>query len=65
MILEGGGTTKRLKHVLTRMAYLQERMNEGLIVCVHISTDGMIADIGTKVLSPATFHAHRIMLVHD
>ena len=62
-ISEAGGTTKRLKHVLTRMAYLQEKVDEKLVVLLHIDTNGMIADIGTKMLSATEFHRLRDLLV--
>ena len=54
---------KRLKHVLTRMAYLQEKVDEKLVVLLHIDTNGMIADIGTKMLSATEFHRLRELLV--
>ena len=47
------------------MAYLHERIQEGLVVVLHISKNGMIADIGTKVLSPGDFHRLRSYLVWD
>ena len=58
-------STRRMKHVLTRMAFLQERIDEGTIVLIHIDTDGMIADIGTKVLGPTTFHNLRRFLNYE
>ena len=54
---------KRMKHVLTRMAYLNEAIKEGLVVLMHVSTCGNIADLGTKLLGPAAFHQHRQFLV--
>ena len=58
-------STKRMKHVRTRMAYLQEQKDDGFLVLVHLRNDAMVADIGTKVLSPADFHRFRIYLVWD
>ena len=58
-------TTKHMKHVLTRMAFLQEQIDAGLMTLVHIDTDGMIADIGTKVLGPTQFHNLRRFLVYE
>ena len=58
-------STKRMKHVLTRMAYLQELIDAGTLTLVHIDTDGNVADIGTKVLGPTTFHNHRRFLVYE
>ena len=54
-----------MKHVLTRMKYLQELVDAGTITIVHLKGTAMVADIGTKVLGPTTFHAHRVWLVHD
>ena len=62
-ISQGDYTTKRMKHVLTRMGYLKELVEAKLITLVHIGTDGMIADIGTKILSPSVFHRFLVWLV--
>ena len=43
-------STKQLKHVLTRMGYLQELIDSHLTILSHIGNAGMVADIGTKVL---------------
>ena len=48
---------------VTRMAYLQEKVDEKLVVLLHIDTNGMIADIGTKMLSATEFHRLRELLV--
>ena len=63
LIAEADLSTKRMKHVITRMAYLQERIQESLLTIVHIDKEGMLADIGTKRLSPAAFHRLRAFLV--
>ena len=63
LIAEADLSSKRMKHVLTRMAYLQERIREGLLAIVHIGREGMLADIGTKRLAPAPFHQLRALLV--
>mmetsp|Transcript_29921 Transcript_29921/g.74768 ORF Transcript_29921/g.74768 Transcript_29921/m.74768 type:complete len:130 (+) Transcript_29921:200-589(+) len=63
LIAESDLSTKRMKHVLTKMAYLQERIKERLITIVHIGNEGMLADIGTKRLSPMAFHRLRVFLV--
>ena len=65
IISENNGSTKRLKHVATRMAYLQEQCDEGTLTIVHIGRDGMIADIGTKILPPDAFHRILPMLIHE
>ena len=56
-------TVKRMKHVLTRMAYLNEAIKDGLVTLMYVSTSGNIADIGTKLLKPAQFHQLRQFLV--
>ena len=45
------------------MAYLQEKVDEKLVVLLHIDKNGMIADIGTKMLSATEFHRLRELLV--
>ena len=54
-----------MKHVRTRMAYLQEQKDDGALTLIHIYNPGMVADIGTKVLSPMDFHKFRIYLVWE
>ena len=64
-ISEKDMSTKRLKHVRTRMAYLQEQRDNGSLVILHLSKDAMIADIGTKVLPASSFHHFRQYLVWE
>ena len=64
-ISESESTNKRLKHVATRMAYLQECTDEGLLAMVHIDTEGNVSDIGTKILPPTAFHAFRSLFMSD
>ena len=61
---EQDATTKRLKHVLTRMGFLCEHIAAKLIILVHIGNKAMIADIGTKVLAATDYHEHRRWLVY-
>ena len=42
-------STRRMRHVLTRLRYLQELVDNGNIMLVHIDTTGNVADLGTKV----------------
>jgi hypothetical protein len=63
-ISSGDYTTKHMKHVLTRMAYLAEQVKNQLITIAHIGTDGNVADIGTKILTPSIFHRFRALLVY-
>ena len=56
MLSDSNHTTKRMRHVATRLTYLQERVTNGDISLVHIKTEANLADIGTKPLNPRTFH---------
>ena len=56
MLSDSNHTTKRMRHVATRLAYRQEQVSEGRIALVHIGTKGNIADMGTKPLPARTFH---------
>ena len=62
-ISEKDGTTKHMKHVLTRMAYLQEQISSGELVLVHLDTKHNVADIGTKVQSPVDFYRLRDLIL--
>ena len=56
-------SSKRMKHVATRIAFLREHVNDGDVLLYHIRTNGMIADIFTKVLPVAQFHYLRGLIV--
>ena len=56
LLSDSNHSTRRMKHVAVRLAYLQERVKEGTVMLLHIKTDGNIADIGTKPLSNRVFH---------
>ena len=45
MLSNSNHTTKRMKHVAVRLAFLQEHVNEGNVQLVHVSTNGNLADI--------------------
>ena len=57
MLSNSNHTTKRMKHVAVRLAFLQEHVNEGNVQLIHISTNGNLADIGTKPLTARQHHA--------
>ena len=57
MLSNSNHTTKRMKHVAVRLAFLQEHVNEGRVQLVHISTNGNVADLGTKPLSARQHHS--------
>ena len=45
-----------MRHVATRLAYLQDRVREGHVRLIHIKTDSNLADLGTKPLAARQFH---------
>ena len=49
-------STKRMRHVLARLQYLQERVDHREIMLVHIDTTGNIADLGTKTHVARVLH---------
>ena len=63
-ISSGDYTTKHMKHVVTRMAYLAERVRDKMLMILHIDSEGNVADIGTKVLAPSVFHRLRELIVY-
>ena len=63
MVSESNLSGKRLKHIATRIAYLQEAVKEQSIALFHIKTQGMLADIFTKPLTADQFHALRRLMV--
>ena len=56
MLSESNLSSRRMRHVATRLAYLKERVKSGELQLVHVGTDGNVADIGTKALSVKIFH---------
>ena len=59
LLSDGNTSSKRMKHVATRIAFLRELVQNKTITLLHISTKGNIADIFTKVLPASTFHELR------
>ena len=56
-------SSKRMKHVATRIAFLREQVQSEKIMLYHISTLGMCADIFTKPLTAQLFHVFRSMFI--
>ena len=57
-------SSKRLKHVSTRIAFLREQVQEfKTITLIHVYGKGMVADIFTKPLTAELFHIFRRALV--
>lgn len=63
MLSDSATSSKRLKHVATRIAFLRELVQSKTIALYHISTTGQVADIFTKPLSAQTFHGLRILML--
>ena len=63
MLSDSNITSKRMKHVMTRLAYLRERVGANDLYLYHIGTKGQIADIMTKSLATQTFHELRALLL--
>jgi len=58
-------TSKAMKHVHVRLAYLQEAVNERMVIQpVKILGERNLADIGTKIFPPQTFHMLREPYLH-
>ena len=51
MLSDSNHSSRRMKHVATRLAHLQDGVREG-----HVKTDANLADLGTKPLSARPFH---------
>ena len=56
MLSDSDYSTRRMRHILTRLKYLQERVSDRDIMLTHIDTKGNLADIGTKIHTARVFH---------
>ena len=59
LLSDSNTSSKRLKHIATRIAFLREAIAEKVVILHHISTHGQIGDIFTKPLGGTTFHGFR------
>ena len=64
MLADSNTSSKRMKHIATRIAFLREQISEGTIMLYHIRTEGQLADIFTKALSAGVFHYLRSYLIY-
>ena len=62
-ISDKNASSKRMKHMATKLAFLREQVQQKQTILYHISTKGMIADIFTKPLLADTFHQLRKYLI--
>ena len=56
-------SSKRMKHIATRIAFLRETVQRKEVLLHHIQTEGQVADIMTKALGAHLFHALRKLLL--
>ena len=52
-----------MKHVATRIAFLQELIEAKHIYLYHVGTKGQLADIFTKALPASVFHELRSIIL--
>ena len=63
LLSESATSSKRLKHIATRIAFLREMVNAKEIALFWIPTDGQLADLFTKPLIADKFHPLRKFFV--
>ena len=63
LLSENNTSSRRLKHIATRIAYLRESVKDGQVQMHHITTNGNIADLFTKPLGATQFHYLRRLLM--
>ena len=63
LLSENNTSSRRLKHIATRIAYLRESVKDGQVQMHHIATNGNIADLFTKPLGATQFHYLRRLLM--
>ena len=52
-----------MRHCLVRLHFLKERHEAGEVVLRHISTQGNVSDLFTKILVTRVFHGLRQYLI--
>ena len=63
LIADSNTSSKRMKHIATRLAFLREQIKDKVAEMYHIRNSGQIADIFTKPTIPALFHTLREQLL--
>ena len=60
LLSEGNTSSKRMRHVATKIAFLREQIKDDnrvhMYMLYHIRTQGQLADIMTKPLVASVFH---------
>ena len=56
-------SAKRLRHMMAKIAFLQEAVEDKKVSLYHVRTTGQLADIFTKPLLASTFHMLRAYMV--
>ena len=55
-LADSNASSKCMKHIATRIAFLREQIAKKTIMLYHIRTEGQLEDIFTKPLLPSVFH---------
>ena len=64
LLAEKDYTSRNLRHVGTRLEFLQEKRASGFVILIYMKEKGMIANIGTKIgIEADSFHLHRLQVV--
>jgi hypothetical protein len=64
MLSDSNTSSKRMKHVATRIAFLRELRERKEVTLYHVGTKSQVADIFTKPLGPSVFHELRPLLIN-
>ncbi|HND47413.1 MAG TPA: Ty1/Copia family ribonuclease HI, partial [Anaerolineales bacterium] len=57
-----GGQFQRTKHMLSRVSFLKDMVNKGLLICKYIQTADMVADLLTKPLPSRAIARHKAVI---
>ena len=62
-MLNQDGMSERLKHIDVKFNFVKRLVRDKLVVCPHIATREMIADIFTKGLPDESFGGHSVTVL--
>ena len=57
------GMSERSKHIDVKFNFVKRLVKEKLVVCQHIATKEMVADIFTKDLADEAFGSHSVTVL--